>query len=75
MSQNITHPCGHYPPAQKFIFNTVAYQKSANAVYANMSTIGLKQFKDDRSRMQYLLGKSAVDPNACNAASNCTVTQ
>lgn len=72
MAQNITHPCGCYPPAEKFVFDTVAYQNSANTIYANFSTIGVKQFKDDYTRMQYLLGKRAKDPRACNAASNCS---
>jgi len=75
MSGNITHAGGHYPPAEKFIFNTVAYQKSANAVYTNFSTIGVRQFKDDYTRMQYLTGRRAVDPLACNAGTNCSATQ
>ena len=62
---------GYYPPLQPFIFNTNAVQNASNAVYYNMSTIGLKKFKDDYSRMQYLLGKNAIDPSACNAANNC----
>jgi len=63
--------CSGYPLPEPFIFNTVAAQKAANTVYANISTTGVMQFKDDFSRMQYLLGKKARDPLACNAASNC----
>ena len=52
------------------VFNTVAYQNSANQVYDNVSTIltasingtrttniGQPIFKSDYERMQYLLGK------------------
>ena len=62
---------GSYPAIQPFVFNTVGSQTAANAVYFNVSTTGATTFKDDYSRMQYLLGKNAVDPNACNAANNC----
>ena len=60
---------------ETFIFDTVATQNAANAVYFNVSTVGVTRFKDDYSRMQYLLGKNAIDPGVCNAANNCKTTK
>jgi len=72
MSENITRSCGSYPPPEPFIFNTVGVQNAANVVYTNVSTSGVKQFKDDRSRMQFLLGQRAKNTTCCNAGTNCT---
>ena len=71
MSGNITATCGAYPPAEPFIFNTVGAQNAANVVYTHVSTSGVKQFKDDYSRMQFLQGQRAKNTTCCNAGTNC----
>ena len=59
MSDNI-RTC-QTPYVQPIVFNTIAYQNSANTVYQS-TTFSIaagqpKQFKSDYERMQYLLGR------------------
>ena len=50
------------PQFAPIVFNTIAYQNSANNVYNSinslpLSTNGNPTFKSDYARMQYLLGR------------------
>jgi hypothetical protein len=58
-----------------FIFDTVAKQNAANTLTYNVASTGRQQFKDDYSRMQYLLGLNAINAGVCNAANNCLITK
>jgi len=66
-------PTGGYV-STLFVYNTVATQAAANAMYVQKSTIDgensmnprkfnqVYTFKSDRERMQYLIGKIATVP-------------
>ena len=74
----MSETCGCYPTIQPFVFNTVGIQNAANSIYAGVSTgagtSGVKRFKSDYERMQYLVGKRAIDKSCCTLATNCAAT-
>jgi len=54
------------------VFQTTQTQNASNTVYLNAQAAGVKRFKSDAERMQYLMGQRARDANCCNG--NCTTT-
>ncbi len=70
----MSSPCsyaGLHPP-KPFVFQTTQKQNAANTVYLNSQAAGVKRFKSDAERMQYLMGQRARDATCCNG--NCTPT-
>ena len=71
MSSNPCSYAGLHPP-KAFVFQTTQTQNASNTVYLNAQAAGVKRFKSDAERMQYLMGQRARDANCCNG--NCTTT-
>lgn len=69
--------CGSYPAAKQFVFGTPAIQAAAGTVYESKQAaiaLGVKRFKTDAERMQYLLGQRARSATCCNAGTRCSQT-